>query len=280
MRKTLISSLFLLSIMFPGPYEVGTLVEDFSGEECFPQNGNEWSLYEYLSGNDEGIFQIVWLVIFDADNFTSRTEAPFTESLYNFYKDQGLTVVGVGANWGRNYSCRSWGEAFGITYPILDDTQFNIRSLFTEGNPPHHVLINYDMRLIYSQSGTVLDADFLANFQEELTIALDELAILSTRYNFTIPNSPQLNQCYPNPFNPTTTISYSLSENTHVSLMIYDVMGRQITQLVNSWQERGTNIPVVWNGLDSQDKPVSGGIYLYQIQIGDYIDTQKMVLLK
>ena len=209
MRKTLISSLFMLSIVFSGPYEVGALVEDFSGEECFPENGDEWSLYDYLNENNEGNYQVIWLVLFDADNFTSRTEAPLTESLYNLYKEQGLTVIGVGASWERSYSCRAWGEEFGITYPILDDSQLDIRSLFTEGNPPHHVLINYDMRLVYSQSGAVLDADFLADFQDELTFALDELSMLSTRHNITIPKSPQLNQCYPNPFNPTTTISYN-----------------------------------------------------------------------
>ena len=164
--------------------------------------------------------------------------------------------------------------------PILDDSQLDIRSLFTEGNPPHHILISHDMRLIYSQSGTVLDADFLIDFQDELTIALDELAILSTRFNITIPKSPQLNQCYPNPFNPITTISYNLSKDAHVSLMIYDLKGRQIKQLVYTRQERGLNRSVVWNGLDSQNKPVSGGIYLYRIQIGDYFNTQKMVLLK
>ena len=280
MRKTLISSLFTLSILFSGPYEVGALVEDFSGEKCFPENGDEWSLYDYLNENNGGNYQVIWLVLFDADNFTSRTEAPLTESLYNLYKEQGLTVIGVGASWERSYSCRAWGEEFGITYPILDDSQLDIRSLFTEGNPPHHVLINYDMRLVYSQSGTVLDANFLTDFQDELTIALDELSMLSTRYNITIPKSPQLNQCYPNPFNPTTTISYNLSKDAYVSLMIYDLKGNQIKQLVHTRQERGLNRSVVWNGLDSQNKPVSGGVYLYRIQIGDYFDTQKMVLLK
>jgi hypothetical protein len=62
--------------------------------------------------------------------------------------------------------------------------------------------------------------------------------------------------------------------------MIYDLKGKQIKQLVHTRQERGLNRSVVWNGLDSQNKPVSGGIYLYRIQIGNYFDTQKMVLLK
>ena len=280
MRKTLISSLFMLSIMFSGPYEVGALVEDFSGAECFPENGDEWSLYDYLNENNEGNYQIIWLVLFDANNYTSREETTITEYYYNLYKDQGLVVVGMGANWEGSYTCREWGVVSEISYPIIDDNHLDIRSLFTEGDPPHHVLINYDMRLIYSQSGTVLDPDFLADFQDELTIALDELAMLSTRYNVTIPKNPQLNQCYPNPFNPTTTISYNLSKDAYVSLMIYDLKGNQIKQLVHTRQERGLNKSVVWSGLDSQNKPVSGGVYLYRIQIGDYFDTQKMVLLK
>ena len=281
MKNILITSLFIIGVLFSGPYEVGNLVEDFSGEYCFPENVGEWSLYDNLYENNGGIPLIIWLVIFDANNFTSRTEASFTEYLYNFYKDQGLTVVGIGANWARSsFSCRSWGEEFGITYPILDDNHLNIRSLFTEGNPPHHVLINHNMRVLYSESGTVLDVDFLDLFQEELNFALENLNSLSSRENFIIPNKAQLNQCYPNPFNPSTTIIYDLSENSHVSLMVYDVNGREIKHLVNSLQEPGANKTVIWNGIDSQNKPVGGGVYFYQLRIEEYIDTRKMVLLK
>ena len=122
--------------------------------------------------------------------------------------------------------------------------------------------------------------DFLNIFQEELNFALEDLSSLSSRENLIIPNKAQLNQCYPNPFNPSTIISYDLFENSYVSLMVYDVNGREIKHLVNSLQKPGVNKTVIWNGIDSQNKPVGGGVYFYQLRIEEYIDTRKMVLLK
>ena len=79
MKNILITSLFIIGVLFSSPYEVGSLVEDFSGEYCFPENVGEWSLYDNLSENNGGNPLIIWLVMFDADNLTSRTEAPLTE---------------------------------------------------------------------------------------------------------------------------------------------------------------------------------------------------------
>ena len=84
---------------------------------------------------------------------------------------------------------------------------------------------------------------------------------------------------YPNPFNPTTILKYDLPEQAQVTLEIYDLMGREITQLVNTTQEAGLR-SVQWGGIDSFGKPVSAGVYLYQIRASDYVQTKKMVLLK
>ena len=135
MKNILITSLFIIGVLFSGPYEVGNLVEDFSGEYCFPENVGEWSLYDNLYENNGGNPLIIWIVIFDANNRSSQFEASFTESIYNYYREQGLVVVGIGANWGRTYSCKTWGESFNISYPILNDEELNIRSFFTEENP-------------------------------------------------------------------------------------------------------------------------------------------------
>ena len=84
---------------------------------------------------------------------------------------------------------------------------------------------------------------------------------------------------YPNPFNPTTTISYQLPENSEVELTIYNLKGQKVQTLVNEVLPAGNN-SVIWNGKDSNDKRVGSGIYFYKLKAGDYEKVRKMVLLK
>ena len=84
---------------------------------------------------------------------------------------------------------------------------------------------------------------------------------------------------YPNPFNPVTKLRYTIPKNSLVSIIIYDMLGRQVKTLVNQTQNAGY-ASVIWDATNDYGKPVSAGIYLYQIQTGEYIQTKKMVLLK
>ena len=84
---------------------------------------------------------------------------------------------------------------------------------------------------------------------------------------------------YPNPFNPTTSINYILSEESMVDVTVYDILGRKVNRLISSKQPSGSN-SVKWNGTDQLGNSVGAGIYFYQIRAGDFIQTRKMVLLK
>ena len=89
-----------------------------------------------------------------------------------------------------------------------------------------------------------------------------------------------LNENYPNPFNPTTTISYNLAENSNVELSIYNLKGQKVCTLVNTIQESGY-YEIVWNGMDDAGKNVSSGIYLFKLNAGShYTSIKKMILLK
>ena len=94
-----------------------------------------------------------------------------------------------------------------------------------------------------------------------------------------IPAAYALHQNYPNPFNPVTTLRYDLPSEDYVTIIIYDLNGREINQLVNTNQPAGHK-SVQWNATDMHGKPVSAGVYLYQIQAGEFVQTRKMVLLK
>jgi len=90
----------------------------------------------------------------------------------------------------------------------------------------------------------------------------------------------RLYPCYPNPFNPSTTIQYDLYEETTVTLRIYDLRGTIVNTLVKERQEPGT-YRVLWNGMNTNNNVVAAGVYLYQLQtIDGFIKTGKMIMLK
>lgn len=84
---------------------------------------------------------------------------------------------------------------------------------------------------------------------------------------------------YPNPFNPNTTISYSLPVDGKIEISIYNMKGQFVIQLVSGSQTEG-HYEVVWNGNDNAGKRVSSGIYYYQIKACDKIINKKMIMLK
>jgi hypothetical protein len=87
-------------------------------------------------------------------------------------------------------------------------------------------------------------------------------------------NNFVLEQNYPNPFNPSTTINYSLTERSAVSLKVYDVLGNEVASLVNTSQEAGKY------DVQFDASALSSGLYIYTLNIGNFISSKKMMLLK
>jgi hypothetical protein len=94
-----------------------------------------------------------------------------------------------------------------------------------------------------------------------------------------IPTHYSLAQNFPNPFNPSTTLAYSLKEAGHVTISIYNVLGQNVKTLVDEHQAAG-NYTKVWDGHDDSGSEVASGIYFYRIKAGDFSDIKKMVLMK
>jgi len=84
---------------------------------------------------------------------------------------------------------------------------------------------------------------------------------------------------YPNPFNPTTTIRYTIPENSPVTVTIYDQQGRQVNTLVNAQQTVG-DYHLQWNGTDASGRQLSSGLYFCQVQAGGFSKSVKLVLMK
>lgn len=87
-------------------------------------------------------------------------------------------------------------------------------------------------------------------------------------------NEFSLQQNYPNPFNPTTTIAYTIPQPEKVTLRVFDILGREVAELVNEQKETGTYT------IKFDASNLTSGIYLYQIKAGDYSMTRKLILQK
>lgn len=96
---------------------------------------------------------------------------------------------------------------------------------------------------------------------------------------FLFPHKYALQQNFPNPFNPRTTIHYELPNQELVQIIIFNLLGHQVKRLVDGFRGAGVN-SIVWDGTNDHGQPVSAGIYIYQLQAGGFLQTRKMILLK
>lgn len=84
---------------------------------------------------------------------------------------------------------------------------------------------------------------------------------------------------YPNPFNPSTSISFNLPENSRVNLAIYDLKGRKVTELINQEMVQGQH-SFKWNGRDKHNRSLASGIYFYTLRTNNSSLTKKMIMQK
>ena len=113
----------------------------------------------------------------------------------------------------------------------------------------------------------------------QYSISLNETLVEIKSPNGTLTSYYNLNDNYPNPFNPKTNITYRLQIDCLVSITIYDLLGNVIRHLVNEVQNAGYK-KVEWNAIDNLGHPVSAGVYIYTLEAGNFRQTKKMILLK
>lgn len=94
-----------------------------------------------------------------------------------------------------------------------------------------------------------------------------------------VPNAYRLDANYPNPFNPSTTITYHLAKGGHTTLKIYNLVGQEVKTLVNGSQAAG-EFKVTWNGRDNSGQAVSSGIYILTLRSGKFHQSRRITLLK
>lgn len=115
-----------------------------------------------------------------------------------------------------------------------------------------------------------------SDYSNELTAVLTNIEQPDT---IQMPKDFSLSNNYPNPFNPVTNIKYSIPKQSKVSVVIYNILGKRIKELVNEYKTPG-HYSVKWNGTNKIGSKVSSGIYFYRIKAKDYHNVKKMLLLK
>ncbi len=103
---------------------------------------------------------------------------------------------------------------------------------------------------------------------------LDKLTDFEDVYKEVLPIEFALSQNYPNPFNPTTKISYSIPNQSYISLKVFDVLGREVTELINQEQSAGS-YEVQFNASN-----LGSGVYFYKLSSRTFVESKKMILLK
>jgi len=220
----------------------------------------DWTLQE----NQDRITDNVWITRKD------------NQSLFNIAQEDGYS-----GNSGSSPVGTLWAYTITTAADLASYTSF----VTMHGGSPQS-LIGDTVSLYLPQDSLYFDVTFLSysgsnsggGFSYNRRAVTTSVDII-TDDGFVLPDEYALHQNYPNPFNPVTTLRYNLPENRLVNIIIYDMLGRRVKTLINQNQDAGHK-SVTWDATNDFGKPVSAGIYLYQIQAGEYISTKKMVLLK
>ncbi len=132
-------------------------------------------------------------------------------------------------------------------------------------------------RFAFSGEGTVklIEAIVFDNNNEEVPVDL----VNGAKPGIHVPDSYELSQNFPNPFNPTTQISFQLPQAGQVTLEVFNLVGQRVTVLVDEYREAGIHT-VTWHGVNEHGSRVSSGVYFYRLNAADVTMTRKMMLLK
>ena len=180
----------------------------------------------------------------------------------------GLEAESIGTNVSLSWDAIGTNRDF-VEYRIYRDDEFLDSTI---------QLFYFDQGVPTGTYSYYLTAEYSGDWESEPSNIVE---IDHTDANgIQIPIVNSLNGNYPNPFNPTTIISFSVAKTSSlVNLEIYNLKGQKIKTLINEVLSVGS-YSVIWNGTDENEKPVTSGVYLYKMKIGNYVSTKKMILMK
>jgi hypothetical protein len=222
------------------------------------------------------------------DVFDSTGQSQFAQDFYNNYLHAEYI-----ADFGGSFFLNGITDdpiSNGLAFPLnnlydrspdhINPLDADATEIFKFGNTTNYAGIKTDAlnyRVVYLSFGIeqVDDAAIRDSIvSRSINWLLDGITVGVNNETHTVARTYQLNQNYPNPFNPTTRISYSVAEDVDVSLKIYDIMGAEVMELVNTRQPAG------FYEVQFDAANLSSGMYFYELKAGDFVSVKKMTLLK
>lgn len=153
----------------------------------------------------------------------------------------------------------------------LDDPNLKVLEIgtFTTEFPTHELMFVYNEMI----DGVPHVRDLVPEFSG------GSVSLNSRAPGAALPTDFALSQNVPNPFNPTTNISFALPKDSKVSLSIYNVLGQHVKTLVDDYMRAGQQT-VSWDGTDVTGRTVASGVYFYKLNANEFSQTKKMMMLK
>jgi hypothetical protein len=170
-------------------------------------------------------------------------------------------------------SLRLMGHERNIVKTYLSGTLYD--SVLTETFTASFVASGYAILETASNLGAGASPQYIGSASSDFVSQITDV----TEDGSTLPNDYALEQNYPNPFNPSTEIHFSLPRNSHVTLVVYNVLGQQVKTLVDQTLTAGS-YNTSWDGTNQAGSQVASGVYLYRVEANQFAQTKKMVLLK
>ena len=175
-----------------------------------------------------------------------------------------LVYLSVG-RYGSRLVASVTDNAYTLSYAALSDTVFSKLPSIPR-----------------AQASFTVDAtdgiDTVSVTGDQKVVVLDRGGFLSVE-NTGVPSQYALSDNYPNPFNPSTRIQFQLPQSATVNLVIYNMVGQEIKRITMTNLNAGYH-NVMWNATNNDGAPVSNGVYLYQLQTDQFVQTKKMVFMK
>ena len=264
-NKIMTVILFWVLLTFPNSLfsqvKVGELAPDFEYNDTI---GKTYKLSDFQGS-------VVFLAFIGYACPFCRADAPSTESnIWQVFKNDTFNALALDTWNGSLSQAQSYVNSTGITYPLLTQA----------GNELNNYGITYDNYLVLDHQGIirysstangVLGQRYRVN---EITDIIRELLTRTGLNSGEIPVDFNLSQNFPNPFNASTIIEYTLLTGGNVSLIVYDLLGRKVETLVDKIQSP-TKYQIEWS-----PRNLSSGIYFYILKIDNLTIIRKMVLLR
>lgn len=266
--KTILSIIFILGFQFYSLAQQFVLEAEINGEIQQVFDIENDGVYEYMLMDS--------LVIFDGASHQIKYYLP--EYTNEFYDERSfLRNVDFNSDGNKDFIIRTntWPDEKIIIFDVINNQpifEFNP----SESNVYFNSLLDIDgddlLEIIFvCRSNDYIYKTYIYSTGVSVTSVSDD--------KIEKPNSFKLNQNFPNPFNPSTKIRYSINAAENISIKVYDISGQLVKEFAKEYSQPG-EYEVVWDGKNNFGNKVASGVYFYQLQIGKFLETKKMVLLK